>query len=156
MQLISETKNHEYVIRLCNNRRIERQGETLLSNLEKIAPTGKFPLEVPAHNSNKQLKIAVEAKVLTTTIRPAQRSPGAKESKISLCPIIVNVVEINEISKKEDKLHWLLITSLDIDNINDVIRVVNIYRKRWCIEEFFKTLKYAFKVETAQLENGLS
>ena len=33
--------------------------------------------------------------------------------------------------------------------------IINTYKRRWLVEEFFKTLKYVCKVEDAQLETGI-
>lgn len=55
----------------------------------------------------------------------------------------VNVVEVSEIRapKGEDPVRWLLVTDRPIDTDEDCWQVVDWYRARWQIEEYFKALK---------------
>lgn len=55
----------------------------------------------------------------------------------------LSVVEVLETDppEGEEAVHWLILSSLPIDEEAAICRVVDIYRKRWIIEEFFKSLK---------------
>ena len=45
-------------------------------------------------------------------------------------------------------IHWLLLTSHVVASPKKARRIVDLYRKRWTIEEFFRTLKSAgFDIE---------
>ncbi|MBN2800237.1 MAG: transposase [Deltaproteobacteria bacterium] len=46
--------------------------------------------------------------------------------------------------------HWLLWTTLPVDTEEQISRVVDIYRKRWLIEEHFKALKTGCSLEKRQ------
>jgi hypothetical protein len=57
--------------------------------------------------------------------------------------VVVNVVRVWESSPVEGEpaVEWLLYTSEPVDTAEQLLRVVDIYRARWVIEEFFKALK---------------
>lgn len=50
-------------------------------------------------------------------------------------------------------VEWRLITTEPIDTPDDVARIVDIYRARWIIEEYFKALKTGCAFERRQLQN---
>lgn len=51
-------------------------------------------------------------------------------------------------------LHWRLLTSHHVTSVEQAQRVANLYRQRWVIEEYFRTLKSAgFQIEQAQIGN---
>lgn len=53
----------------------------------------------------------------------------------------------------EEPVSWLLITNLSIASKDDLAAVVDAYRARWIIEEFFKALKTGCAFEKRQLES---
>ncbi|NOT77370.1 MAG: transposase [Bacteriovoracaceae bacterium] len=67
---------------------------------------------------------------------------------------MLNILEISttgEVAEK-DRLHWILLTSLPLKNFGDASRVIDYYKKRWHIENYFKILKDGgCKVERASL-----
>lgn len=68
----------------------------------------------------------------------------------------INVVEVLEESppQGEEPVHWVLLTSEPIETQEDLLRVVDIYRSRWLIEEFFKAIKTGCAYESRQLESA--
>jgi hypothetical protein len=64
----------------------------------------------------------------------------------------LSVVEVVEIDPPFDAtpIHWLLLSTLPVDSSEDMLRVVDIYRKRWLIEEFFKSIKTGCAAEKRQ------
>jgi hypothetical protein len=69
-------------------------------------------------------------------------------------PVEVNVVLLSEAAPPsgETAIEWMLLTTLPIDTLADVLRVIEYYECRWMIEIFFKTLKSGCKVESLQFE----
>lgn len=67
----------------------------------------------------------------------------------------LNVVRLYEVDPPADQepVEWLLYTSLPVDTAEQVGAVIDIYRRRWIIEEFFKTLKTGCAIEKRQLES---
>jgi len=52
------------------------------------------------------------------------------------------------------KLEWLLITNLPVENEEDVRRIIEIYRRRWLIEDYHKALKTGCRIEDNQLKQA--
>ncbi len=53
----------------------------------------------------------------------------------------------------ENPVEWVLFTSEEVKTSEQVSRVIDIYRKRWLVEEFFKALKTGCSYEQRQLES---
>lgn len=70
--------------------------------------------------------------------------------------LVVNVVRVFEPDPPDGEaaVEWRLMTTEPITTADDVARIVDIYRMRWLIEEFFKALKTGCQVESRQLESG--
>lgn len=81
-------------------------------------------------------------------LRP--RSPKSRELQKSLS---INVVVVREKNPPEGEapVNWVLFTSEPIETAEDILRVVDIYRARWIIEEYFKALKTGCAYEKRQL-----
>jgi hypothetical protein len=64
----------------------------------------------------------------------------------------LSVVEVVEIDPPADAtpIHWLLLSTLPVTTAEEICRIVDIYRKRWLIEEFFKALKTGCGAEKRQ------
>lgn len=69
--------------------------------------------------------------------------------------IDVNVVHVREVNapEGEEPVEWLLVTTEPIATREDVVKIVNWYRARWLIEEFFKATKTGCEFEERQLES---
>ena len=65
---------------------------------------------------------------------------------------IVRAVEIDP-PPGEAPVDWMLYTSLPVDSPEQALEVIDLYRRRWLIEEFFKALKTGCAFEKRQLES---
>jgi hypothetical protein len=66
----------------------------------------------------------------------------------------LNVVLVREEQppQGEEPVEWLLLTSLPIDDAEQVRQVIDYYRVRWMIEIFFRVLKSGCRVEERRFE----
>jgi hypothetical protein len=53
----------------------------------------------------------------------------------------------------EERSEWVLLTTEASSSHGDLERVVDVYRKRWMIEEYFKALKSGCSLEKRQVES---
>lgn len=107
----------------------------------------------PGHDKKHPPRDARDARleISATTVR-LKRPTYLNET---LPPTIdVNIVHVREIEAPEgvEPVEWLLFTTESIANAEDVLRIVDDYRARWTIEEFFKAIKTGCAYETRQLE----
>lgn len=83
----------------------------------------------------------------TVTMKRPLTAPGAAESTT------LNVVDVYELNppEGEDAISWQLLTTEPIATLEQVEHIVDIYRARWTIEEYFKALKTGCAYEKRQL-----
>lgn len=69
--------------------------------------------------------------------------------------IPVNVVHVREVEAPSEQtpVEWTLLTTLPIDTEKEVRFVIDCYRRRWLIEEYFKAIKTGCAFEKRQLES---
>lgn len=67
----------------------------------------------------------------------------------------LNFVEAREVGAPQGTtpVVWRLITTESIETDAQISKIIDIYKKRWLIEEFFKVLKTGCQFESHQLEN---
>lgn len=68
--------------------------------------------------------------------------------------VSVNVVRVFEDKRRNDPVEWLLITTEPIATKSQVLRIVDIYKSRWIIEEFFKGVKTGCRLEERLFESA--
>jgi hypothetical protein len=128
-----------------------RRAETIASRDVPISARGasKMP-SYRKHHPPRNARVArlnVSSETVTL-VRPASAS---------LCPtteLTINVVRVFEVSPPdgEPPVEWRLWTTEPVDTAEQVLAVVDAYRCRWVIEEFFKALKTGCAIEKRQLE----
>ena len=86
----------------------------------------------------------------TVTIRRPERCESSHPKLLSL-----NVVHVYERSSPADQVpvEWILVTSEPIETPEQVAAVVDAYRARWIIEEYFKALKSGCSYEARELRS---
>jgi DDE family transposase len=111
------------------------------------------PVEARVHppRNARTAKLAVAAERVTL------QRPRYTTSKLP-ATLVVNVIRVVEfdVPAGEAPVEWLLLTSLPIATPDEVAAVVDGYRRRWIIEEFFKALKTGCRYEERQLEDAHS
>jgi hypothetical protein len=120
--------------------------EVPLSARKKSSPyycAGRHPVR-----RERIAKLRVSAK----RIRAKRPSNTAARWPASLELNAVRVYEIDA-PPTEEPVEWLLLTSEPIGSRKDVARIVDFYRARWVIEEYFKALKTGCAFERRQLES---
>ena len=112
---------------------------------------GKRPRPVVAKRPARRARVAVVnvAAAAVTVKRPRDyRAPWPRA-------LAVHVVYVWEPAPPpgEPPLEWCLVSTEPVDDVQQVLRVVEWYRRRWLIEEFFKCLKTGCAYEKRQLES---
>ncbi len=87
-------------------------------------------------------------KALSNIILPAiHRGAGHPQNKLP--PININLVQASD-----GQTHWVLLTNLAFDSLEEATFVVESYKKRWHIESFHKVLKTAYRAENVYLHSS--
>jgi hypothetical protein len=91
----------------------------------------------------------LEIRALTVEVKP----PHARSH---LPSVTHNVVLVEEVGGPGDGTHvsWLRLTTLPIETLDDILRIIDAYVARWTVEVYFRTLKTGCRVEQIQLETN--
>jgi len=74
----------------------------------------------------------------------------------AICPKTLGLmlVDVRETSRpaEGEPIHWRLLTTHPVASLDEARRIIDLYRLRWRIEEFFRLLKTAgFAIEEADI-----
>jgi Transposase DNA-binding/Transposase DDE domain len=155
-----------FVIRQCYDRRIElsasRPHGKMKAFIETFESVGTRSVRVsrrrsPTAMKNRRRNLPREGReaVLSFSATPvALRKPSSAVGSLS-ATVAVNVVRVWEEETPDgvEPLEWLLLTTEPIETAEQIMRVVDTYRIRWTIEEFFKAIKSGCAFEKRQLES---
>jgi hypothetical protein len=130
---------------------LEQSAGQLLREVELSARKARSPVSAKTFPSRDARMAELNVRAARVVLR---RPSTAKESLPA--EVVVNLVEVFEPKPpaNEEPIRWLLLTSESIDSFEDVARVVDAYRRRWVIEEYFKALKTGCAYEARQLESA--
>lgn len=114
-------------------------------------PAGlRSPAQKRIHPSRDRRLAKLAIGATRVTLRRPTTQPRDRPAMLPL--YVVRVWEL-ETPKGESPVEWVLVTSEPIDTEAQVLQVVDWYRARWTIEEFFKALKTGCAYEKRQIED---
>jgi hypothetical protein len=154
-----------FVVRACQNRALlDEEGKSedfhLFESVAHSPVLGEIDVHLRSRPGKKARVVRLELRATRVTLRPPWR-PGEK-----LEPLELTVVEALEKGrqrstkgrrkgKQKDKpLHWLLLTDRAVTTFEQAREIVETYRHRWLVEEYFKALKTGCSVEDSQLRQA--
>ena len=146
--------NVHLIVRACQNRKIktnpEATGAFLFPFIDGLPEAGRFSAKIPAAPGRKERM--AELAVRFSPVKLCKPQNGAARDLPDT--IALMLVDVREVSKPEDgePVHWRLLTTHAVTSLGEARRIVDLYRMRWTIEEFFRLLKTAgFDIENADI-----
>ena len=136
---------HRFVIRACQSRALIGEQQLLFDQISLQPCLGHTEVELRARPGQAARKAKLEVRTLTATIRAPWRPEGRGEH------LELSIVEARE---PNGPLRWVLLTAEPAKNLDEALKVLQIYRHRWLIEEYHKALKTGCGIEDSQLESG--
>ncbi|TYL85481.1 IS4 family transposase [Bradyrhizobium rifense] len=146
----SSAEQHFHVIaRSMHDRKLaDRSG--LYEASDAMAAVDRRAVQLPARAARPARLARLELRFGTIELARPQ-SKFLHHLPKSLPLAVVDVREINAEADVEP-LHWRLLTSHDVAGIEDAWRIVQWYKQRWIIEQFFRVLKtQGLKLEDSQI-----
>jgi len=152
---------HRFVIRNSRERLLEdgipfslvvAGGETLVEREVYLSrrkePKIQFDRKRHPARLGRLARLALSAQTIEI-----QRPPACLETLPA--KLAINFVHVREVGTNgsEAPVDWVLATTEPIATVADIERIVDIYRARWVIEEYFKSLKTGCAFEKRQLES---
>lgn len=145
------SQQEDFIIRSKYPREIEDAPYFNIQDSLKNTPyCGYYQFKIGSNGSRASRIAEMAVKFIKASVCvPAHRE------KLVQCPSITTyIVEAKEVTppEGEEPIHWRLLTTLEVTDLDSAIKVISWYQRRWSIEEFFKILKSGCRVEQAQFE----
>jgi hypothetical protein len=146
--------NVELLVRARHDRRIEigpdNSGELLYRFVDDLPEAGRFTLNIPAAPGRRPR--TAELAIRFTSIKLCRPERGARDLPKTIELTMVDVREVSPPPENSEPVHWRLLTTHQVTNLGEARRIVDLYRMRWTIEEYFRTLKTgSFNIEDADI-----
>jgi hypothetical protein len=146
--------NVHLIVRACQNRTIETDDadpiKLLFDHVDSLPEQDRIEVKIPAAPGRK----ARTADIAVRFSRVVLCKPRHGAARDLPATIALTMVDVRETSVPQDgkPVHWRLLTTHAVTNLGEARRIVDLYRMRWTIEEFFHTLKTAgFDIEAADI-----
>jgi len=125
-------------------------GGRLFATLDALPEAGRAGLDLPAKPGRKARVAQVAVRFMTVELaRP-------KNGIIAGLPksVRMTVVDVREIDPPPGEIvHWRLLTTHTVEDAAQAFDAANLYRRRWVIEQLFRTLKtQGFDIEGLLVE----
>jgi transposase Tn5 family protein/transposase-like protein len=174
---MAEPRHTDWIVRACHDRTLPGEADSAGEESQEACHRGTKPqtlrqrvLATPVlftktiHIRGRQQKYNCEdrgrrqprrtrtAEVEVRALRVNLQSPWRPQGPLP--DVTVNVVLVREQNPPdgEPAVEWILLTSLPIETLDQVRRVIQNYCVRWLVEVFFRTLKSGCRVEERRFE----
>jgi hypothetical protein len=127
----------DLLIRAAHDRSLD-DGGRLFSLADTLPIAGRATLDLPAKPGRKARQTQLAVRFTRVALaRPRNGVKAGLPESVSL-----TLVDVREIDPPPgEAVHWRLLTTQAVDDLVQAFAVVNLYRRRWAIEQLFRTLK---------------
>lgn len=146
-------ENCELLIRASRDRKIQGVHEYLFAEVESWEVKGRHNVEISANRKRPARSAQCDIRYGTVTFE-IPRTQRNRKGRVSIPNITVVDVREKEVMNDEEAIHWMLLTTWPVENIEQAIEKVRWYRCRWLIEELFRILKSGYHVESVRFDDG--
>jgi hypothetical protein len=142
------------LIRACRDR-VTSEGATLFDWLSGLPEQGRYTLELPARTGGRSARTAeLQVRFGATRIARPQRSTD-KAGAPSVTVWAVEVRELGAGTAQDKPIHWRLLSTHEVCDMEQALRCVHWYSQRWHIEQTFRTLKtQGLDIESSLVEEA--
>jgi hypothetical protein len=140
----------DLLVRAAHDRALEDGGK-LFAQIDALPIAGRAELDLPAKPGRKGRQAQVVVRFATAHI--ARPRNGLREDMPK--SLAVTVVDVREEATPagEGPVHWRLLTTHAVTNAAEAFAIANLYRRRWAIEQLFRTMKTkGFDIEGLLIE----
>jgi hypothetical protein len=142
--------NTDLLIRSHYNRSLS-DGSHLWEAVGGTAVKGEITLSIPDAKGRKSTAVTAAVRYQPVEILRPSKSKASYES------VELTAIEIKQTDNgSADTIHWKLLTTLEVKDLNDVLKYIKWYTHRWLIERFHYVLKSGTKIEELQLKQASS
>jgi hypothetical protein len=144
----------ELLIRAAQDRALSDR-TTLFAKADGWPEAGRMSVDLPTIPGRKARKAQLSVRFGTVEIpKPSRRKQG-----VVLLPktVTLSFIDVREIDPPEgvEAVHWRLLTTHRVEDLETAQRLIGFYRKRWTIEQLFRTMKTkGFRIEALRQQEG--
>lgn len=134
------------LVRASYERVLAHEHKRLWDHLHQQPLAGQCAVAVPRKDSRPARTATLEIRFAAVQLRPPRLKP-------SLGPVRLWAVEAHESNPPAgvEPIHWTLLTTLEVTNLQQAVEKLNWYALRWQIEVYHRTLKSGCRIEERQL-----
>jgi len=128
----------ELLVRAAQDRSLE-DGGRLFARMDAQSAAGQVPLDLPARPGRRARRTMLAVRFGAVQLaRPRNGIAGDLPASLGL-----HLVDVREVAPPpgEPPIHWRLLTTQAVADVGQALGVVELYRKRWAIEQLFRTMK---------------
>jgi hypothetical protein len=140
----------ELLVRAAQDRSLEN-GQALFAMIDAVPAAGRAELDLPAKPGRKRRVVQVEARFTAVSLaRPKNGLRGGLPPSVALT--MVDIRQIDPLPG-ETPIQWRLLTTHAVSDVAQAWAVADLYRRRWAIEQMFRTLKTeGFDIEDVRIQ----
>jgi len=125
------------VVRAAQDRSLD-DGGRLFARADALPEAGRSLLPLPA----KPGRPARDALLAVRFMDVALARPKNGVTKGLPASVPLRMVDVREVDPPAgESIHWRLLTTYPVENLPEALAVIGLYRRRWAIEQLFRTLK---------------
>ena len=141
----------------CNHDRAllhdDRKGGRVSETVAAWSEAGQTVVDVVARPGRPARRAVLTVRFGAVRLRQPKLGADRKDPP----EVSLNLVEVREMDPPDghDPLHWRLYTTHAVRTVEDALAIVGMYRRRWIIEQVFRTLKsQGLGIEDSFLADG--
>ena len=141
----------DLLVRAAHDRALE-DGGRLFARIDALPVAGRAELDLPAKVGRKARVAQVAVRFMRAQIaRPRNAVADGLPAGVAM-----TVVDVREVDPPagEGAVHWRLLTTHQVSDAEQAFAVAGLYRRRWAIEQLFRTMKTkGFDIEGILIED---
>jgi len=143
-------RHQDFIVRAAQGRSFTPDDQEVFVALAAQPVQAHLSLPLSRHPEREARQAQVEVRFSRLTLPRPRRSPARRAA------LSVYAVEVIESAPPPDAapIHWLLLTSLVVETLEQAQTVLRYYTYRWLIERFHYILKSGCKLEESQLREA--
>jgi hypothetical protein len=141
----------ELLVRAAQDRALE-DGARLFAEVDALPEAGRTRLDLPAKPGRAARTAELAIRFASVNLA---RPRNGQQARLPMS-VRVHVVDVREVNPSPgESVHWRLITTHPVDDLPAALAVADLYRRRWTIEQLFRTLKtQGFDIEGLRIEQN--
>lgn len=143
--------HRDLLIRATHNRRVDHEAKYLHDAVQAAPVVGELTVTIGRRNDRPPREATLNLRCVPLSLLP----PRHHLNRAELTPIPVVVILAEEVGPRpqDDRIRWLLVTTIPDASAAAAVAAVRTYAMRWLVERYHYALKQGCAVEDLQLRH---